>query len=135
MVFGAGNSGIDLDPTDGTSMIANCEKNVITVGAVNQFTGQVTNFSSRGPTADGRIKPDLVAPGAWDVYQPDSACPTCYQAFAGTSAAAPFVSGLVADLLEYYTSWLGKPEGVKAGVLAAALPVSGQTGRNNEAGS
>ncbi|MCK5572077.1 MAG: S8 family serine peptidase, partial [Bacteroidetes bacterium] len=38
-------------------------KNVITVGAINSDDNSMTTFSSWGPTDDGRIKPDVVAPG------------------------------------------------------------------------
>ena len=133
LVFSAANAGTDEDPSDEVSKIGSpgCSKNVITVGSA--WGDQVESYSSRGPTADGRVKPDLVAPGT--MMTTNSFSPTSYQLFNGTSAAAPMVSGLVADLLEYYTSWRGKPEVVKAVLLASALPLSGQTGRNNEAGS
>ena len=39
-------------------------KNVITVGAINSDDGAMTVFSAWGPTDDGRLKPDLVAPGS-----------------------------------------------------------------------
>jgi hypothetical protein len=46
-----------ITPPGGTA------KNVITVGAINCNNNSMTNFSSWGPTDDGRIKPDVVAPG------------------------------------------------------------------------
>jgi serine protease AprX len=73
---------------------------LITVGAVNA-DGVVTNFSSRGPTADMRIKPDVCARGRanW-VVQPGST--TAYEQGNGTSYATPMVAGVAALLLQAY---------------------------------
>ena len=65
----------------------------MSVGAIyhrNWSYGQVEEYSSRGPTTDGRIKPDLVAPTGVSTasYAPDS--------FFGTSAATPHVAGAAA---------------------------------------
>lgn len=74
-------------------------------------------FSSRGPTADGRQKPDLVAPGEKIV-----SCRTggrggdiedLYVAMSGTSMAAPHVSGLLAAFLSARPEFKGYPERVK----------------------
>ena len=63
-----------------------------TVGAVDR-SGTVTTFSSRGPTPDGLVKPDVVAPGASIL----SAVPGGgYAEFDGTSMATPHVAGVVA---------------------------------------
>jgi serine protease AprX len=76
-------------------------EHVITVGAVNVTSGTpvIAAFSSRGPTADGRIKPDVVAPGA-GVFLPVPGETAQYQTVSGTSFATPFISGLCALLLE-----------------------------------
>ncbi len=87
-VVASGNTGPDpmslAPPGDAIGAIA--------VGAVG-WDGTVSDFSARGPTADGRVKPDLVGPGemVWaasaldtDAYGPDN----------GTSFAAPLVAGI-----------------------------------------
>ena len=65
-------------------------KEALTVGAVNWHDSQLEPFSSRGPTTDGRIKPDLVGPDGVSnaVYAP--------QSFYGTSAATPHIAGAAA---------------------------------------
>ena len=79
----------------------------IAVGAVDVHSGdgtpQIASFSSRGPTADGRIKPDVVAPGigvaAADLRSGG------YRRRGGTSFAAPLVSGVCALLLQIHPEW------------------------------
>lgn len=94
-------------------------KNIITVGAVDDILNgynnssdvkQVnTNFSSAGPTDDGRIKPDIVANGDnlySTVYHQnmDTTKPTgnYYYSSSGTSMATPNVTGSIALLQEHY---------------------------------
>jgi len=71
-------------------------KNVICVGAVDDDLSYAS-FSSSGPTADGRVKPDLCAPG---VAITSCDCETGYYEDDGTSFASPVVAGGVALIME-----------------------------------
>ena len=81
---------------------------VISVGAVARAPQganalpEIAAFSSRGPTADGRIKPDVVAPGGF-VRVVSSA--EDYVNNRGTSFAAPLISGACALLLQIHPQW------------------------------
>jgi subtilisin family serine protease len=68
---------------------------VLTVGAVDSFR-QSSRFSSRGPSSDGRLKPDIVAQGSSTAY----ATMTRYDVALGegTSYACPVMTGMVASL-------------------------------------
>ena len=108
-----GNSFIDKTPfTDCTMDLrslphAAVAKNSIVVGNMNVGSDSVSTLSgssSSGPTADGRLKPDLVAPGAglnsidYDFDNNQAIA----SSFGGTSASAPFVSGVVGLLGETF---------------------------------
>lgn len=88
-------------------------ESVITVGATHRDSAHlfgVSYFSSRGPTGDGRIKPDLVAPGEKIV----STTPNNNKLrMDGTSQAAPHVSGTAALLLARYPELIGRPNRIK----------------------
>jgi hypothetical protein len=71
--------------------------NTLGIGAVNS-NNQVAGFSSRGPTFDGRIKPDVVTQGV-SVYGAQAGNFNGYINASGTSVAAPIASGIVALLL------------------------------------
>lgn len=94
VVNSAGNdrtaSGHLIAPADGDS--------IVTVGAVDA-TGVVTWFSSPGPTADGRIKPDVAALGQSNrVVDPEN--DLAYRNASGTSFSCPLVTGVAALVLE-----------------------------------
>ncbi|HEX2868981.1 MAG TPA: S8 family serine peptidase [Ignavibacteriales bacterium] len=74
--------------------------NTIAVGAVS-MNNNVAAFSSRGPTADGRIKPDVVAQGVLD-YEAVAHSSNRYTYGDGTSFATPIASGCAALLLSAY---------------------------------
>ena len=72
--------------------------NILSVGAVS-LNGLNAPFSSIGPTADGRIKPDVMAPGCPDaVVGGRGTIVYCN----GTSFAAPLISGMVACLWQAF---------------------------------
>lgn len=86
---------------------------VITVGATHRtrpHTYGVSYFSSRGPTGDGRSKPDLVAPGEkiWSAIPNGREIPKD-----GTSQAAPHVSGAAALLMARHNELVGRPVRIK----------------------
>ncbi|MXS80906.1 serine peptidase [Nitrosomonas sp. GH22] len=127
----AGNEGYALlDSTSGV-IPANMDLSIgdpanledaIAVGSVhktNPHTYGISYFSSRGPTADGRMKPDLVAPGE-NILSARHQWPkskltvrNAYVEMSGTSMAAPHVSGLLAAFLSTRREFIGYPDRVK----------------------
>ncbi len=90
-------------------------KNHITVGALNSNDDSMTGFSSWGPTDDGRLKPDISAPGCQaggdgGVTSPTAGSDVSTAAFCGTSMASPTVCGLSALILEDWRVQFGAPD-------------------------
>lgn len=73
---------------------------------------QVAGFSSLGPTSDGRVKPDLCAPGAFDwslAPVGGSAYGRDFQLFGGTSQATPLAAGVAALVWQAFQQAHGRP--------------------------
>ena len=143
--FSAGNAG------PGTQTIGSpaCAKNVIATGASQNIPGTLAmtyglyadgtdtmaDFSSRGPCADGRLKPDLVTPGTWIASAASSSAPNeaaiawaaidnLYVYMGGTSMAGPHAAGAAAVFVQYYqsthTNAVPSPALVKAALINSA---------------
>jgi len=117
-------SGYTVDPND-TIGIPGTATDVVTVGSYvtknswkgmdgqtygesDLTVGEISSFSSIGPTRDGRIKPDVVAPGEVIASARSSAVPKSpsdpdayHRVLAGTSMATPHVAGTIALMLQY----------------------------------
>jgi subtilisin family serine protease len=88
VVVAAGNEG----PSPRTLGTPADARGIVAVGATDSL-GAVTSFSSRGPTADGRIKPEVVGPGLGIIV---AVPPTSIGQLSGTSFATPLVAGVAA---------------------------------------
>lgn len=111
-MISAGNRPAGINSNDAYDIISDNSgaKNILTVGAVNGIAAGysrkedvvISNFSSWGPTDDGRIKPDVVADGV-NVLSSIASSPTSYATFSGTSMATPNASGSLFLLQEHYS--------------------------------
>jgi hypothetical protein len=103
-ITAAGNNGNDTDPTISHLMAPGDAFEVITCGGVHP-TGEIVDFSSDGPTADGRVKPELLARGR-EVYticaHEDTNCTTDT---GGTSVATSLMASMVACVIQVQPSW------------------------------
>ncbi|MEE8460388.1 MAG: S8 family serine peptidase [Phycisphaerales bacterium] len=100
---GAGNDGHDTDPATSNLLPPADAFSVITCGAVDSL-GNTASFTSDGPTADGRVKPEVLARGVstWTVSPVNDAG---VQAVNGTSFATPMTAGAVACLVQAHPEW------------------------------
>lgn len=120
-VIAAGNEG----PGEGTIGTPGSAASALTVGAVDREDA-IAEFSSRGPTADGFLKPDVTAPGvdivAAKAAEGDMGDPAAdgYVSMSGTSMATPHVAGAAAILAQQHPDWTG-PQ-IKAALTASAKP-------------
>jgi subtilisin family serine protease len=90
----------------------------VTVGSTHKELPNrygVSVFSSKGPTGDGRLKPDLIAPGEkiLSCIPPGIIPGQIYAELSGTSQATAHVSGVMAFLLHRYPDLKGHPNTVK----------------------
>ncbi|MEU5888944.1 S8 family peptidase [Streptomyces sp. NPDC047461] len=132
-VIAAGNDG----PSGTTVGTPGSAAAALTVGAVDRHD-QVADFSSRGPTADGALKPDIAAPGV-DIVAARAAhgnegeeVAPGYVKMSGTSMATPHVAGAAAILAQEHPDWTG--ERIKAALTASAKPLTGTTAYEDGAG-
>ncbi len=137
--FSAGNAGPGPQTMDSPAVAKNviatgaCENDRFTFGIYDQGREVMADFSSRGPAEDGRIKPDVTAPGTWiasllsqaatDQYA-WSPIDANYMYMGGTSQAGPHASGACAVIVQWYRSRHGgatpSPALVKAALINSA---------------
>ena len=151
--FSAGNAGPDSQTLDSPAT----GKNVLATGASENVTGYyaeiydlyadgpdtIADFSSCGPCEDGRIKPDVVAPGTWIASLASSAAADeaavawtviddFYVYMGGTSMSGPFAAGAAAAFVQYYkgvhTNEIPSPALVKASLINSAYELNETNG-------
>lgn len=134
-----GNRPEGMSSNDGYDIIigSTCSKNTLAVGAVRSVLTEnsnpsniiISDFSSWGPTDDGRIKPDLVGMGV-DVNSSTEVSDNSYAALSGTSMASPSVCGSLLLLQEYYAK-LNNNNFMQASTLKAlAIHTTDEAGTN-----
>jgi len=123
-----GNEGIigldsagDLVPTPGTLWSPADADSIISVGATSLDGSEVWSLSSTGPTSDGRIKPEVVAPGD-GVYWAFGNDSSDYWEVSGTSAATPLVASAAALVLSAHPELT--PMQVRQALMNTAAPLT-----------
>jgi serine protease AprX len=138
VIAAAGNGGDNV----GTITSPGSAKKAITVGAVADWSADqsalyfsegpyLAPFSSRGPTADDRIKPDVVGPGV-SIGAALEGTTSTYEVSDGTSFSTPYVAGIAALLREQQPTWT-QPD-VRGAIEGTALD-AGPAGKDNDWGS
>lgn len=123
-VVAAGNEG----PEPGTIGSPGSAASALTVGAVDR-QDQIADFSSVGPTTEGRSKPDITAPGvsivAARAAEGDIGTPADdgYVSMSGTSMATPHVAASAAILAQQHPKWTG--DQLKQALTNSAKPTDG----------
>jgi subtilisin family serine protease len=130
----SGNTG----PTAQTIWSPGVAKNAFTIGNVldagDLAVGELDSSSSRGPTGDGRMKPDIVATGNL-VTSVQAGTTNAYTNKAGCSMATPHVSGIAASLMQHYPEFRNRPHLLRAHMMASSMLHSEQlTPANNTFG-
>jgi subtilisin family serine protease len=119
-----------VDPTfvnaSGSLSLPADARGAVTVGAMNWESRGLEGFSSRGPTADNRVKPDVVGPDAVDTASLGAG------AFTGTSAATPHVAGAAALLLSRNPSL--SATALRQALERATTSNGSATAKNNDVG-
>jgi serine protease AprX len=125
----AGNAG----PRTYTVGSPGAAENVVTVGAMSDCGEKgyfLAYFSSRGPTADNRMKPDVCGPG-WNISAAKKGTTNQYTVMSGTSMATPFIAGTAALMLDANPGLT--PAQVKS-YLQSTAQDWGPTGKDNDYG-
>jgi hypothetical protein len=131
-VWGAGNAGYGNEdlPGFGTLPVGYFSifapaKNVITIGSCDARDGRVSVTSSMGPTLDGRVKPDLLAPGSFFRFGNvgiEAAHPSGgYAESSGTSYSVPAAAGILALLMQAVEEAGKDPQALLPSTYKAAL--------------
>jgi hypothetical protein len=121
-IFAMGNAG----PTAGVMGQQPAAKNVFSVGSVTDWPqggvdpADLASDSSRGPTADGRWKPNVCAPGS-SIRSCAAGTTTAYINKSGTSMATPHVAGVAAQLCDHYSFLRYNPACLSAVLMATAV--------------
>ena len=128
-VFAAGNEGSAAS----TLRIEPSAKNALTVGNVLDYNnatvgdpGTIWTSSSRGPTGDGRWKPNVAAPGRW-IRGVAANTTNGYANFSGTSMAAPHVTGVIGQLCDRWSYLRHRPATTASLLMATAITKDDQT--------
>lgn len=99
----AGNEGHDSDPATADLIAPADALDVLTVGAAGG-DGVIASFSSDGPTADGRVKPEVLARGLGTAtVNPDD--DLAYQSASGTSLSTPLMACAAALVVQAHPDW------------------------------
>ena len=113
-VVSAANSGIHGFANFGAG------KNALSIGAARK-SGSIAGFSSHGPTADGRLLPNIVATGVALQSPAGAGSRAGYNIFSGTSMSAPTVSGIAALLMDAAPEHREHPALARARLMASAI--------------